>query len=211
MSTLGELKTRIIAKLNRDDMGSGGDLETVLADAISEAIELHADEQFYFNRGSGSRSTTADVAYVARPTGVRVAKTVSYLGEPLDKVSLDEIEHRTETGLPSRWAENGDNIQLWPIPNAVYSLSVFGTQAITALANDAASNEWTEEGAPLIDAATRVILYRDVLRDDGGEAAATRAETKALSRLRRETRQRERSPLRTDLGAIERFNINRGD
>jgi len=54
MSTLAELKTRIILDTNRDDMGAGGELEQALADAIADAIEFHAGTLFWFNRASGT-------------------------------------------------------------------------------------------------------------------------------------------------------------
>ena len=207
MSTLAELKTRIITKLNRDDMGSGGDLETILADAISESIDFYANEQFWFNRKSGTANTVGAVATVALPTGMRIPHTVSYLQQALTKVDLSEIEYLTDTGIPTRWAENGGAIQLWPIPDGVYALSV---QGIADLGVPVTTNAWTTEAAALIGAATRINLYRDVLRDDGGEAAATRAEARALAYLRAETRRRRERPLRVRDMTVQRFNINRG-
>jgi len=207
MATLAELKARIIAETNRDDMGTGGELETVLSNAIARAIEFHADEQFWFNRKSGSASTVASTATVALPTGLRIANVVSHNQSPLQKVALEEIEHLTTTGPPGKWAENEGLIQLSPIPDAVYALKVTG---IADLGVPASSNEWTTEAYDLIAATVRKILFRDVLRDVEGYNLARMAEEEELSKLRRESRRRGRTQLVGDIPVPGGFNIVTG-
>ena len=207
MATLSELKTRIIAETNRDDMGSGGELETVLSNTIARAIEFHADEQFWFNRASGSVNTVATTATVTIPTGVRIAQQVSYNGALLTKVALGDIEHLTTTGVPSSWAESEGAIRLSPIPDGVYAITVYG---VAELGVPASSNEWTTSGLDLIDATARKILYRDILRDVDGYALARAAEEEELTKLRRETRRRGRTGLTTDLPVPTGYNIVTG-
>jgi hypothetical protein len=213
MATLAELKTRIRLETNKDDIASGGEAETALTTALTQAVEYYSDELFWFNRASGSGNTSASTATIALPSGIRYPLAVSYSGETLRKADLDEIEYRTETGLPTRWAENEGAIQLWPIPDATYSLSVFGL-ASTALPADGASNIWTSEAVDLIAARTRFLLFRDIWRDVEGVQLAASAEGEALSRLRKETRRRGISPLRSTgdepWSARSSFNINRG-
>ena len=43
-TVFNQLYARIILDLNRDDMGSGGELEQAKIDAVADAIELHAGE-----------------------------------------------------------------------------------------------------------------------------------------------------------------------
>ncbi len=207
MATLAELKTRIIAETNRDDMGTGGELETVLGNAIARAIEFHADEAFWFNRKSGSVSTVASTATVALPTGMRIPVTASYNQSKLTKVALEDIEHLTTTGIPSSWAENEGLVQLSPVPDAIYSLLVTG---IADLGVPASTNEWTTYGYDLIAATTRKILYRDVLRDVDGYNLAKMAEDEELAKLRRESRRRNRVGLTTDIPVPTGFNIVTG-
>lgn len=208
MATLAELKTRIILETNRDDMGVGGDLETALANAISRSIEHYAGELFWFNRKSGTTPTVAATATAALPTGMRVPLTVSYDQVPLLKVDLGDIQHLTATGRPSHWAENEGAIQLYPVPDAVYTLSV---QGIADLGVPVTSNEWTTEAEDLIAARTRFLLFRDIFRDREGVQFAAQAEGEALSRLRSETRRRAVTPLRGDVPqAPSSFNITRG-
>lgn len=210
MATLTALYTRIILDTNRDDMGSGGELEQAKIDAVADAIQHFKAEQFWFNRASGSGNTTADDATLAVPTGVHVPNVVSYNGGALVRVPLADIECRTETGVPSKWAENEEQIQLWPIPDAAYAISVYGTADIDAPATGNDSNIWTTEAYDLILAEAKVILCRGPLRDPEGLGLAKDARAEALSALRRESRRRSASPLQTDLLVGEPFDIING-
>ena len=209
MATLAELYTRLILDLNRDDLGAGGELEQAKIDAVTAAVDKYKADPFWFNRGSGTVVTTAAVATIALPAGVHVPSAVSYDGQALLRVPLGDIEHRTETGLPSKWAEDEGLIHLWPIPDGAYMVSVYGTADIDAPASDA-SNIWTAEAYELVLAEAKVILCRGPLRDTEGMILAKDAREEALSSLRRESRRRSVSRLRTDLPLTESFNINRG-
>jgi hypothetical protein len=197
MPTLGDLKARIFAETNRDDLGPGEALEAMLELCIGRAIEHFSGEEFWFMRSSGSRSTTAGVATVALPDAVRVAETVAHQLEPLGKVPLASIEHLQGFGAPARWAANGDNIQLWPVPDAAYPLDIFGLAQIDAPTADGQSTVWTNEAYDLIAARTRFLLFRDVFRDVEGTQLAAQAEGEAMTRLKRETRRRCVTPLRS--------------
>ena len=212
MSTLAELKARIILDTNRDDMGAGGELEQALSDAIADAIELHAGTLFWFNRASGTASTVAGTATVALPAGLRIALTVTWLGAALPKVPLAEIEAAADaasppSGPPARWAEEGGAIRLDPVPDAVYPLGVHG---IAELGVPAASNAWTEEGGRLILAEAKKILFRGPLRDTEGLALAADEAREALAGLRRETGRRAAAPIAADLPGPARFDIRTG-
>lgn len=210
MATLDQLYARLILDTNRDDMGTGGALEQARIDAVADAVELHADEPFWFNRASGTESTSAGVATLSVPAGIRIAGTVACQSEPLAKAALEAIEHRSETGLPARWAENEGSIQLWPIPDGAYALSVYGLSSIGVPAAGVDSNHWTTEAGALILATAKKILYRGVLRDAEGFALARDEEQEALSKLRRETRRRNQAGLATDLPVMTAFNIVTG-
>lgn len=205
MATLSDLKTRIADELTRDDMGSGGEAEGALNRAIDSAIEFYADELFWFNRDTGTRATTAGVDYVALPTSMRRAEQVSYLQQPLIKVDLREIEDLTDSGQPSRWAENGDNIQLWPVPDAAYTLAISG---VAELGTPVTSNAWTTDGYDLIAARVKVILCRFPFRDTEGLAMAQQEEAQVLGKLLRESRKRRQHKLRPDLEGDTRYNIS---
>jgi hypothetical protein len=140
---------------------------------------------------------------------MRIPLVVSYSATPLQKVALEDIQYKTDTGIPTQWAENEGAIHLWPIPGAVYTLSVQGLAEIAVPAS-ASDNEWTTYAVDLIDATARKILYRDYFRDVDGAALAASAEQEALTKLRRESRRRGRTGLTTDLPVPTGFNVVTG-
>jgi hypothetical protein len=208
MATYADLKTRIADELSRDDMGTGGDAANALTQAISSAIAFYADEALWFNHNSGTRTTTNGVGTISLPSTVRVAATVTYLSLDLLRVPLEVIEQLTDTGIPTRWAQNGDLIQLWPIPDGAYTLSVYGIASVAAPTADGDSTIWTNEAYDLIAARAKVNLLRFPLRDAAGLALAMQEEAEALSKLRRESRKRRQSPLRSYDFPRSRYNIN---
>lgn len=211
MATLTQLYTRIILDIDRDDMGTSQALDQAKIDAVADAIAQYKMEAFWFNRASGSGNTSADDATLAMPSGVFVPNVVAYDGEALVRVPLHEIEHRTETGVPSHWAENEETIQLWPIPDGTYAISVYGLADIDAPAAGGDSNIWTTEAYNLILNAAKRILAEGPLQWPERVGSFLAAEDRALKALRRESRKRDRSPLRTDLPLSRgAFNINRG-
>jgi hypothetical protein len=210
MGTLGQLYTRLILDTNRDDMAVGGELAQARIDAVADAVEQHADEQFWFNRSSATATTSAGDATLPLPAGIRIAGLIALAGEPLAKVPLERIEHRTETGRPARWAENEGTIQLWPIPDGAYALSIHGLASTAVPALESESNHWTSEAGRLILATAKKILYRGSLRDPEGYALARDEEEEALARLRRETRRRDRAGLAGDLPLRGGFDIVAG-
>ncbi len=194
--TLGDLKARIAEETDRDDLLAGGALETRLAESIGRAIEHYADEPFWFRSGEGDVLTTAGEAEAALPADVRIADAVTCLGSGLTKVPFEAIRGRSEIGRPSHWAERGDSIALWPIPDGSYALKVYGTADAVTPAADGDLTVWTDEAYDLIAARTRFLLFRDVLRDTEGAQLAAQAEGEALAKLRRESLRRGRTKLR---------------
>jgi hypothetical protein len=207
MPTLAELKTRIIAETNRDDMGAGSALGDVLDNAIARAIEHHADEGFWFNRARGVAATAQYEETVALPAGMRIPLALSCEGQSWRKQALETIEALPGSGRPTVWAEAAGGVQLWPMPDAAYLLALSG---IAELGVPVESNAWTEEGYDLIAARVRLLLYRDTLRDVEGAKLAAEAEEEALAKLRRETRRRARVQLVTDLPMPAAFDMSMG-
>lgn len=206
MATLAQTYTRIILELNRDDMGTGGELEQAKIDAVDRAIEAHADELFWFNRKAGTANTVAATATVALPSGMRLALGVSYNQAPLTKVPLDQIEHLTTAGVPTQWAENEGAIQLYPVPDGVYALLVTGIEELGTPAS-AASNHWTTTAYDLTVAEAKLRLCRGSLRDPEGASLALGERDEALGKLRRETRRRGGVNLQSDLPVPTGYNL----
>lgn len=212
MATLAQLKTRIRLETNKNDIVPGGEAEQALTDAITSAIGYYSQERFWFNRASGTATATPSDGELSLPNGMLIAQQVARNGCNLQKVPLEEIESRTDIGIPKYWAENEGAIRLHSIPDAAYVFDVYGIADLGVPAEDA-SNAWTTTAVDLIDARSRLYLYRDYWRDPEGAQIAAIAEIDALSVLRRHTRARDRTPLRNpgDMPYLRRtFDITSG-
>lgn len=196
MATLGELKTRIIAETNRDDLSD--DLATVLSRAITQSIDFYASTRFWWNEVRATATCTIGNEYVTKPTNFIsidwLGVTVGGVAYPLRCESFAELEDIASTvttqGQPYRYAVLGEQVRVWPKPTQAYALTFVGLQALTALASDDDSNAWTTTAQDLIAARARKILFRDQFRDATGAALAQSAENEALAVLMRETAQR---------------------
>ncbi|MGL4559846.1 MAG: hypothetical protein ACRCV5_20305, partial [Afipia sp.] len=86
-------------------------------------------------------------------------------------------------------------IRLYPIPDAVYTVTLSYLQKIAEPASDGDSNAWTEEAEELIRASAIRRLRRYDLRDYQGAAAAEAEESMHLRRLTKEARMLSVGPL----------------
>jgi hypothetical protein len=100
MATLTQLYARIILDTNRDDMGSGGELEQAKIDAVADAIEMHAGVAFWFTRARGAVATVAGAATAAPPAGMRIAQVVTWRGAPLRRIPLEKIQAAENVASP---------------------------------------------------------------------------------------------------------------
>ena len=202
MATLGALKARVVSQTVREDLDAGEDYEAELASAISEAINEYASRRFWFNQIATTVSTAASTATVAIPSTVRIIESVHYGKVELLKRAYEEIAHLELTGQPRYWAEDGDNIRLHPIPDAVYSLKIVGVAEIGVPDDDDSSNAWTTEGERLIINQTIANLMRFPFRDADGYAMAAGIVSDELARLQRETAKRRLTPLRSPSASV---------
>lgn len=197
MATLLDLKMRVAAELNRDDLED--DLSSVLATHINQACEYYADRRFWFNAIVTTMPTVANTATAAIPATVRRIDrlTIPSLGVELVETVLEDVDCPTsQTGQPRRYSYYNDTVRLFPVPGGVYTLQIYGVAQIAAPATDAASNIWTTEAYDLITAQVKMTLCRGVLRDPDGAQLAIAEVQDSLARLERETATRLVTPLR---------------
>lgn len=198
MPDLATLKSRIASDLHRTD------LTTSIASAISDAIADYQGRRFHFNQVRDTFVTVAGQQFYEAGAGAddiptdiaeldAVSLTVSGDTRPVHPRSYAELERliasTTSRGQPSVYAWYDEQMRLYPVPDAVYTVTLSYLQRIPVPAADGTSNAWTTEAEQLIRAAAKKALQRDVLRDPEGEAASERAESAALRRLKREAMQ----------------------
>lgn len=197
MGTLTLLKSRVASDLARGDLTSSSD---EVAYAISDAVAEYKGKRFAFNQARDTFDTTAGTEFYTSTTiptdiGEVDALTISVSGRryKLDKWAFAYHEQMsnmvTSRGQPTAWSWYAEQIRLYPIPDATYTVTISYLQRIDLQALDAESSVWTTQAENLIRACAEKILYRDVIRDASMFAAAQSAERDAYRRLMREAQQ----------------------
>jgi hypothetical protein len=208
MTTLADLKTRIIAEMVRDDLSD--DLAAQLLIHIQRACEYYADEKFWFNSIIASAVTVAGTATVNVPATMRRVDRVSipaYYTDALIEVTLIDLKSDTTQSLPRGYAYYNDALKFYPIPDAVYTLELTGLAQVAAPAVDADTSIWTNEAQDLIVARTKMTLYRGQFRDPEGTQLAIAEVQEVFNKLKRETAKRLETKLRVRT-PTRGYNIN---
>ena len=202
MATLADIKTRIITETARDDLED--DLAAQLLTHIQRACEHYGAHRFWFNAAVMTFSTEAGAPVAELPLSLR---RIDRLTIPAQRINLREVilpelddMESIGAGVPELYAYQGDSVRLSPVPSAIYTMQAYGVARINAPAIDTDASAWTNEAQDLIVNHAKMTLYRDQFRDAQGAQMAMGATQDALNRLRRETAERLRAPLRMPAG-----------
>lgn len=214
MANYGDMKTQIADEIGDSTLSS----QIILA--INSAIKHYERKQFYFNSKTGTFSTVTNQEYYAAaansdiPDIVRIhSMKVTDGGYKYDVRSvpfteIDSAQDGTFTGVPDCFATFSQQIRLYPIPDAVYTMTMAYTYRLAALSADADENAWTDDAEELIRQRAKLILATDTLRDIDMAQAAGAMERDALNALQKETRLRASIvTLRSDFPSGGRYNI----
>lgn len=192
MSTFGVMKTRLIDEMLRDDLTADQ-----LGNAINDAIELQEGERYGFNEKRYRILTVATQEYydLTGPTLLTSAGAAVETGETLLEIDdifvtissspyrltprtmqhMNEWQSATSQGPPAEYTVYGRQLRLGRIPDQAYTLDLMGLARLgpNPLSGDSDTNAWMTEGGGIIRGQAKLILYRDLLRDDEGVALAT--------------------------------------
>lgn len=152
---------------------------------INEAIRAHQKDHFWFNQQLWERATEADKEFYALPADYVAGLTVSITDYPRSKLiskANDTIEGwvpAAENTRPQYYALFANQYRLYPIPDAVYQLRLWGIRSFDDLIGDTDENPWTNEAFELIREAAKERVFYSLLHDVekagiAGQAAATR-------------------------------------
>ncbi|MDR3469831.1 MAG: hypothetical protein P4M07_28205 [Xanthobacteraceae bacterium] len=177
MTTLADIEARIASDLTRSDLTSQ------IANAVSDAIDFYQRGRFWFNvtRLQTFSTVAGQQAYGASdlsiiPNIIRVdalfilqsGTTTTY---PLDRFEPADFEVIAITmggGKPTAFTCVDQQILLWPVPNAVYTMRLHCHYKLPALVNPTDSNAWVTDAEELIRCHAKLLLYTDVLDDEEG-------------------------------------------
>jgi hypothetical protein len=127
-------------------------------DAIQAAIRFYESERFWFLEGEATASTVASQQAYAVPTdfleGDALTLTNSDIRYMLKRRPWSWMRRwnidTTVTAQPWNWSYYADQFYLWPVPDAVYTLTLSYLKRLATLSAYADTNAWMTHGEELI-------------------------------------------------------------
>lgn len=190
---------------------SSSGIESQIQSAILSAVDFYEREPFFFNTKTGTFSTVADQEYYSSsdftdlPNMVRINAMTVTLGsvklpvKPLDFTKIDDWQNGAVKTVPRYFAYYKQNLRLYPIPDAAYTMTLAYVYKLTALSGSSDSNAWTTDAEELIRCHAKADLYENLLKEyDAADRMKARA-AQIFASLKRETRmKRSDDMLRVD-------------
>lgn len=208
MTTLAIMRAAIL-----DQLGNDGAMTTAQIDnAIRSSIRHYGRRKWWFNQDKDATFSTVasqeyysstDLAVIPNVLNiVSVLITVNGLKTVLIACDFEDIQGwqtGAVTGQP-RWFTVFENqIRLYPIPDAVYTITLAINQKLTEVTADADTNAWLVEAEELIRQASKKRLALDVLNADDLASRFNALEVEAYDELLNENSRRiPRKTLRTE-------------
>jgi hypothetical protein len=184
--------------------------------AIQDAIAQYETNRFYFNQTIGTFNTVANQEYYGAaaladiPLLIEVDSLLVGISgsksalQAEDFRQMDRVQNGVWKGPPRTFSYYNQQLRLFPIPDAVYPLTMSYHRRLPPLVAPTDTNAWMTDGEMLIRQTAKGILALDVLQEANIAQGAQILADKALSRLQLETRKRRSNPyLKTDLPLSE--------
>lgn len=194
MATFAEIVTKVANDLKIST------LNDEIKAAINEAIGFYDSERFWFNgwkrdlsfstvSGQEFYDSTDDsrIPRLVTIDGVRIiesgnaAATTGYRLTPFDS---EVFSIPATSGRPVAYSFFDQQIRLYPVPSAAYTVRIVGFYTLPDLVDDAEENVWTIHAAELLRKSAKRRVEMDILKDEQGAAVTAAGEAAALSELR---------------------------
>jgi hypothetical protein len=201
MATFGDLHDQIASDLKRSNLN-----QEIWTEIVS-AIRDHSSERFWFNEVDFYPLNTVagqDEYLIFQQNGIEefimidmVRSQIGNTWYTLERVTPDqmEIDYSAPTsGQPYRWSIHGNELRLFPMPDRVYPVRIFGHyRLLEAGGTPTSGNAWTAWAFHLIRYSALKRLYAYPIRDMQQSQAAEAREIQELEYLRRESDARART------------------
>jgi hypothetical protein len=163
------MQTQISDEMDASNLLSGGQI----AKAVKSAIRVREVERFHFNESRDFTFVTVadDDTYTPSTEFIAIDLVEVLIGtryEELERYSPMAMACSSatgQTGRPWGWAWYGDELQLYPTPNDVYTIRIHGHFKVAELSADSDTNIWTTDGEDMIREDAKAILYASVRRN----------------------------------------------
>jgi len=205
MTTFLVMQTRVADEIVRDDLASQ------IRNAINDAVKTWEGLRFTFNERKYLITTVASQEYYDLIGTTLKIYDGSAVGTGEKLLEIDNISAtvnnqfysltpRTQQwftrnaapatqyrGQPDSYTIFNDQLRLFPIPDAAYSINLDGLARLSPnpLSADADTNAWMVEGEQLIRQQAKYLIYRDIIRDGEGKALAAEGLQEAQWQLER--------------------------
>lgn len=160
-----------------DELDRGGSMYPQIKKAIVSAVRYYERKRFYFCETSFTFATvigqeeytSADAPAIATSPNIERLNGL-YFGTrvPLTKRPwswIDDVSAMvTSRAQPDDWAYRALSIRLYPIPDAVYTITAYNVPRLTELSGDTDTNAWTEDAEAMIRARAKWDLVKNVIR-----------------------------------------------
>lgn len=182
MSTYLELQTQIQNEINNTAAAT----TAVVKSAILTAIAYYERERWWFTEGRTNTFATvasqelyssSDASWIDDVADLdELTITVNGYRYQLAARTWEWIDARsvttTSVGQPSDFAYYAQQIRLYPIPDAVYTVRFSGAVPLAVLSADGDTNAWTTTAEALIRARAKWAIFKNTLMDADNAAAA---------------------------------------
>lgn len=171
--------------------------------AIQTAIKHYERKPWWFNQKVGTFSTVAaqelytssDLAdipdiVIVQSMLIGSSSTTKSPLRGLDNSNIDDLQDGSQTGEPEFYARYADKIRLYPIPSAVYTVTVSYVYKLTSLSADGDTNAWVDECEELIRQTAKRIICTDIHHADDMARRYGELEQICFDNLRSEYRTR---------------------
>lgn len=187
MATFLDLKTKVANEIRRSD------LTDEVESAVLSAVQYYTSQRLWFNEASGTFSTVAGTSEYGTgtiPSGIveldLVTVTVNGRVQELDPYPWQELASVDQAGwrgIPCKYGWRAEAIRLYPVPNAVYTVTCYFLKEMTELVDDTDTNVWTNEGFDLIKHRAKAELFDGVIYAPNRADRCRLLEQEELSKL----------------------------
>ena len=214
------MRTRIA-----DELANDGDITSAQINyAIQDTIKQYERTPWWWNEKTATMATVNAQEYYSSsdlsdiPDIVRIVSALVTENSlkrsltPYEFSQIDDVQDGSMTGCPEAYALFKENIRLYPIPDAVYTVTLAYIYRLTALSADSDSNAWTTDAEELIRQGAKRRIALNYLHTDELAARCAVMEREAFAELQAENRRRRpntrlKVPAMLSAGG---FNINAG-
>lgn len=181
-NTYGQLQSRI----QNEVLGSPTTLD--IQNAIGDAIRIHEDKTFWFNvfrvfgGVAGNLSDLETIAgkefysqgdlpalisfpHISKALIVAFANRYPLINRTNQWVD-DQSVSTSWQGLPTDWSIIGGDLRSYPIPMGGYNFILNATVRFKQFESDSEYNPWTNRAERLIRQTAKMLLFRDIIRDE---------------------------------------------